>query len=148
LVGCTFLSSSSSSVWHLGVAAIMQCRPTNIFIYNLARNDLKMKTIEKIFFFLNSTSLLKLFSLLYHLISVVSLLSTQRRRKSNDWLARNQYVFTLRDMSTTTARNDVAVWWLYTNPAQHVGLVKSGSIIRTNYQMQCIFQCLLYVFIM
>jgi hypothetical protein len=35
-------------------------------------------------FFLNSTSLLKLFSLLYHLISVVSLLSTQRRRKRND----------------------------------------------------------------
>ena len=87
----------------------MQCRPTNICIYNLARNDLKMKVIENIFFFLK----LKLFSLLYHLISVVSVLSTQRRRKSKDWLARNQYVFTLRDMSTTSQKCCCSVMVIY-----------------------------------
>jgi hypothetical protein len=64
-------------------------------------------------FFLNSTSLLKLFSLLYHLISVVSVLSTQRRGKSKDWLARNQYVFTLRDMSTTSQKCCCSVMVIY-----------------------------------
>jgi hypothetical protein len=64
-------------------------------------------------FFLNSTSLLKLFSLLYHLIRVVSVLSTQRRRKSKDWLARNQYVFTLRDMSTTSQKCCCSVMVIY-----------------------------------
>jgi hypothetical protein len=39
-------------------------RPTNIFIYNLARDDLKMKAIE---LFLNLISLLKLFSWLNNL---------------------------------------------------------------------------------
>jgi ABC-type uncharacterized transport system permease subunit len=49
---------------HFGVAAIMLLRPTNIFIYNLARDDLKMKAIE---LFLNLISLLKLFSRLNNL---------------------------------------------------------------------------------
>ena len=64
-------------------------------------------------FFLNSTSLLNLFSLLYHLISVVSVLSTQRRRKSKDWMARNQYVFTLRDMSTISQKCCCSVMVIY-----------------------------------
>jgi hypothetical protein len=69
------------------------------FIYNLARYDMKIKAIEKIFFY--QISLLKLFSLLHNLVCVASVLNTQPRRKSKDWLARNyDNVFILSDMST------------------------------------------------
>ena len=82
-------------------------------------------------FFLNSTSLLRLFSLLYHLISVVSVLSTQRRRKSKYWMARNQYVFTLRDMSTTSQKCCCSVMAIYQSSSACWSSVK-----RKHYQNQ------------
>jgi hypothetical protein len=77
----------------------MKFRPTNIFIYNLARDDLKMKAIEKIF--LNLISLLHLLSFLYNLICVASVLSMQPRIKGKDWLAKNpDNVLPISDMFT------------------------------------------------
>jgi hypothetical protein len=74
----------------------MKFRPTHICIYNLARDDLKMKAIEKIFF-----NLISLLHMLYNLICVASVLSMQPRIKGDDWLAKNpDNVLMISDMST------------------------------------------------
>jgi hypothetical protein len=71
----------------------MKFRPTNICIYNLARDDLKMKAIEKIF--------LNLISLLHMLYNLICVASMQPRIKGDDWLAKNpDNVLMISDMST------------------------------------------------
>jgi hypothetical protein len=44
-----------NNVWHLGLVAIMLFRHTNIVIYNLERDDLKMKVFTKICLLFNIT---------------------------------------------------------------------------------------------